>query len=141
MANLGLFLKIVYLFTALALLLGGATCAYYLSKTFHSWGLKTGISPAKKYANISVNILFFSNYALVAISIIEFLMAICELLLLFNVAAVAKFTNNGVVRGIIYVFLGICLLGVCADLGIAAGSIQIAAGALTIVFGFVQLFK
>lgn len=117
-------LKALHVYSFAALVIGGSTCAYYLSISLGSWAIHTGCKPDR-----SCNTGFFTNFSSLGFCIILFLYAIVEAMSFFQVERVKAF-DVGYVKPIIYLISGICLLGLCGDLGIAAGSLMLVAGVL-----------
>lgn len=115
-------LKALHIYSFAALVIGGSTCAYYLSIAKGGWTIHTGYKPSD-----NPNHGFFTNFASLGFCIILFLYAIVEIMSFFQVEK-AKVFDVGYVKPIIYLVSGICLLGLCGDLGIAAGALMLAAG-------------
>lgn len=120
-------MKIIHGFSFCALVIAGSAYAYYLSKHNASWTVKSGCKP-----EYDCNAGFFNNFAAVGFCIISFLYAIFEILMLIQIQQAKKF-DVGLVKPVIYCINGICALGVCGDLGIAAGSLVLIAGAFWLV--------
>ena len=118
------FIKVVHVYTFCALIIGGATCAYFLSISIGNWRIRTGCEPKQ-----NCNWAFFMNFAALGFCIILFLYAVVEIISLFQVHQ-AHILNISYIKPIIYLISGICLIGICGDLGIAAGAFMLAAGVI-----------
>lgn len=118
----GPLLKALHIFSFCSLVIGGSTCAYYLSVSTQRWNIHTGCKPSS-----SCNSGFFTNFSALGFCIILFLYAIVEIMSFFQVERVRVF-DVGYIKPIIYLISGICLLGLSGDLGIAAGAFMLASG-------------
>ena len=121
-------LIILHFFSFAALVIAGSTYSYFLSKNKQSWTIRTGCEVEN-----SCNIRFYYNFSSVAFATISFLYAIVEFLMIFQIKQLSK-VDLSLVKAIVYIVDGICVLGICGDLGIAAGSLTMAAGVIWVVF-------
>ena len=129
--------KVIKLDTPLAIatmliqVLSGVAYIYYWnarSYIFKEARLHTGI--ASNYWWINRN--FFAAYVSLIFIVISFLFVAIEILLLVK-PGMAKFLQVRFIRGVFYLLKGIATLGVSADLGVAAGSLEIVNGAVLII--------
>ena len=118
---------IVRILTACALVIAAVADIYFLSQSEYGWEIKAGFEP--KY--VGANIMFYVNISVLIWCIFCLLFAVLEIGLCTGIAFFGKF-NFLYLKGISYILLGIAHLGVCGDLGIAAGS-------LLLIFGVVSL--
>lgn len=119
-----------------------AAAAYYLNFDGDQ-DITTGYSP-RRGDNIKwvkeVNIGFYINYSRFALGLICVVFGIIEILLIF-IPDKLSFLSSALLRGVIYAFSGIAVLGCANDLGIAAGSLQLIIGAVMIIYGIITLIK
>ena len=123
----GIAILIVRVLTACCLIIAFAADVYYLVEAEGSWKIRGGIEP--KW--VSANIGFYVNISILVWCIFCILFAVLEIGLCTGIAIFGKF-NFLYLKGASYILLGIAHLGVCGDLGIAAGS-------LLMIFGVVSL--
>lgn len=112
-----------------------AAAAYYLNFNGNQ-DITAGYSPNKSEVNIG----FYIHFSRFALGLICVVFGIIEILLIF-IADKLSFLSSPLLRGIIYAFSGIAVLGCANDLGIAAGSLQLIIGAVMIVYGIIILIK
>lgn len=119
-----------------------AAAAYYLNFDGDQ-KITTGYAPRRgdridwvKEANI----FFYINFSKFALGLICIVFGIIEILLIF-IPEKLSFLDSCLVRGIVYAFSGIAVLGCSNDLGIAAGILQMIIALVMIVWGIVQLVR
>ncbi|KAH0790847.1 hypothetical protein GPJ56_005268 [Histomonas meleagridis] len=82
------------------------------------------------------NVLYYVSYSYLCFGLINLVFAIAELGLIF-VPKYFSFVDSPILRGVYYALNGIATLGVAADLGIAAGSMQMIIGVVMIIVAIV----
>ena len=130
---MGLFKKIVCIIAACVDIIVGASCFYHYDRIHHDSHLESGWEPEHVWVNQGYFILF----SLFMFGLIGLIFAVIEIGL-FIVPQFFEFANSMVLRGVIYVLVGIAVLGTSADLGIAAGSMSIIVGAVMLILGFIE---
>jgi hypothetical protein len=130
-------LLVLHLFTAVALILGGVCAAIYLADIWSNdrWKIRTG-HPTKK---VGINVNYLVNIMLLIIAVACFGMAVLEVLLCIpQVARTVDGLREGFVRPVIYLLLGILVMGCAASLGIAAAACILLA---TAIWGFLAILN
>lgn len=84
------------------------------------------------------NLGFYINFSRFSLGLICIVFGIIEILLIF-IPEKMSFLDSTLLRGIVYAFSGLAVLGCANDLGIAAGALQMIIGAVMIVYGIVKL--
>ena len=131
--DMGLIKKIVCILAACIQIIVGASCFYTYDKGHWDNHLDSGWAPK----HVGVNIGYFYGFALFMFGLIALIFAVIEIGL-FIVPQFFEFANSMVLRAVVYILVGIAVLGTSADLGIAAGSMSIIIGAVMLVLGIIE---
>ena len=141
-ADMGLVKKIVCILAACVQIIVGAACFYQYDYNGESGKLHSGYEPPKHGHDRDhwygwVNSHYFIQFSLFMFGLIGLIFAVIEIGL-FIVPQFFEFANSMVLRGVVYVLVGIAVLGAANDLGIAAGSMSIIIGAVMLILGFIE---
>ena len=112
-----------------------ATYIYFLDKNYRSSHITTGYGP--KY---SVNLNFFYMYTAILNVIFSIAAIVFEIIIMIKEQWFTSIKNR-ILRGSLYLIIGIVTLGICNDLGIAAGSIEIIVASVMIILELIGMFS
>ena len=112
-----------------------ATYIYFLDKNYRSSHITTGYGP--KY---SVNLNFFYMYTAILNVIFSIAAIVFEIIIMIKEQWFTSIKNR-ILRGSPYLIIGIVTLGICNDLGIAAGSIEIIVASVMIILELIGMFS
>ena len=126
----------IHLLTAISLFLCFIADILYLAWTSSSWKISSGYKTDKQH--YGVNMGFYLNISVLCWLLTSIIFAVLEIGFTFSIGFFNKF-RIGFVRGAAYIILGVAELGVCADFGIAAGSLIIICGAISLLIDFLAL--
>ena len=121
---------VLHIFTACCLALAAITDIIFLAWNEARWSIHSGFSVERYTA--AVNMGFYLNISVLCWCIISILLAIVEIGLMLDVKFFERF-RIAFVRPVIYIIMGVATLGVCADLGIATGTLTIIAGIVWLI--------
>ena len=151
-ADMGLVKKIVCILAACIQIIVAAACFYqydWNADVHYDTSIDSGWAPPKHYDKWDpkdpddrrnytwVNYGYFIQFSLFMFGLIALIFAIIEIGL-FIVPQFFEFANSMVLRGVVYILVGIAVLGAANDLGIAAGSMSIIIGAVMLILGFIE---
>ena len=126
-------LQIFHVYTIICLLLCFCTDCYFLSLS-KNWAIKTGSKPDCHTCNIG----FYINMGVLGWLILSIFFAIVELLSMLDVKVLEQVANT-IVKPIVILLMGFCILGICGDLGIASGILTLIAGAIWLVIDIILM--
>ena len=128
-----IFITILRIYTILCLLLCFCTDCYFLSKNTH-WSIHTGYKPEYWYINLD----FYINMGVLCWLFLAIFFTVVEILAMVDVKIFENF-DHGIIKPIVYLVMGFGILGICGDLGIATGILQIIAAAVWLVLAILTM--
>ena len=126
-------LQIFHIYTILCLLLCFCTDCYFLSKST-DWAIRTGI----KHEYIMSNIRFYINMGVLGWLLLAVFFTVVEILTMLDIKFLESVSNT-IVKPIVILLMGFCILGICGDLGIASGILTLIAGAIWLVLDIILM--
>lgn len=136
--SMGFLGKILHFVAAVVELLSGVTLLVGLS-SFTGLELKTGCNPnaISSAINCGSNLQWFIGFTALVYALLSLFFVFTEVGLVFFDRFFKKLKSDAL-RGYIYVAKGVAILGLSGDLGIAAGTIEMAVGVVLIVMHIIS---